>query len=533
MINKIDSKFLNQKYYKNNTYKDKFENILQKVFKPARYIGVEPYSIHKYRPIELEEKLSENINNKIFQNDHSTLDGKNYYYVALTYPDMYEIGMSNLTIKYFYYFINDIKNAICERVFLPDEDLNRLLIEQDIPLLSLESWTPIKNFDLWAFTLQTELTYSNILFLFKLAKISPLSFQRDEEDPIIIVGGVSNFNPLPLSPFVDLFFLGEGEEAIKEIVNLDKENKVKKLSREERIKKLTEIEGVFSFNQIILNHYNDFKNKYPYQKNDNSFDKEKKETKDEDYSPNKEEKEIKNEDYSYNKEKNEIKNEDNSSDNEKKEIKNENIANINDFDLKFFEFLKDEVKFPEFKEIDVKKRVVKDLNKVDYPLVNILPLVQPIQDRLSVEVSRGCLNGCRFCQASFVYRPYREKDPIEVAIFAAKSLFLTGYEECNLTSLSISDYSNVKELIRSMEKYFKDKNISISVPSLRVASFDLDLFDSLSSVRKAGLTFAVEAGCEKIRNKINKEFDEDKFFEIVGSLYARGWKLVKLYFIIG
>ncbi len=447
--------FFNQNYFKNPLYCNEFESLIKKVLKPARYIGIEPYSYHKNK-----------------SNQDSLL-----YKVAITYPDLYEIAMSNLTLKYFYDFINKKDNFVCERVFLPDKDLVELLLLKNLPLLSLESWTPIKNFDLWAFTLQTELDYTNILFLFKLAQLNPFVLNRAEEDPIVIVGGVSVFNPIPLSPFIDLFFLGEGEEKIIEILELDNKNKKNNLSRDQRIKSLLHIDGVFSFHEKIKNYYQNF----------------------------------------IDKPKNKI-------------IDRQSDDNLT---LKFIKYLKDEIKIPDFSGIEVKRQIIKDLNKVKYPLQNILPLVQTVQDRLSCEVARGCLNGCRFCQASFVYRPYREKDSIDIALNLAKSLMITGHEECNLSSLSISDYSNIVSLMKAMEKYLSKKNVSLSVPSLRIASFDIELFNSLSSVRKSGLTFAVEAGSDCFRDKINKHFDEDKFIYIIQNLYLKGWKVVKLYFIMG
>ncbi|MFN3411894.1 MAG: TIGR03960 family B12-binding radical SAM protein [Exilispira sp.] len=463
-VNEIKNYF-NQKYIKNKYNYERLISILVKVSKPARYLGIEPYSIHK---IEKDEDIY----------------SINLYKILISYPDLYEIAMSNLTIKYFYYFLNNIENTICERVFLPDNDLNNLLISENLPLFSLESWNFPKEFDLWAFTVQTELTYTNILYMLKLAQLLPLSFQRKEEDPILIMGGVSVFNPLPLAPFIDLFFIGEGEEAIVEIVKIDKINKEKNLGKRERIEKLKQIDGVFSFNDIIESYYKNY-----YQ----SF-------------------------------------------NDKILLSNKNSVKDKQSNFNYIEFikyLKEYVKIPDLKQIKVKRRIIKDLNKIEYPLVGILPLVQSIQDRVSTEIARGCLNGCRFCQASFIYRPYREKDSIQVASDIVKSLMITGYDECNLSSLSVSDYTNILDLVRALEKFLNERHISLSLPSLRVASFNIDLFDSLKSVRKSGLTFAIEAGCENIRNKINKEFDEEKLFNIIDILYNKGWKLVKLYFIIG
>lgn len=448
------NRFLDQKIYKSDL-KEKIDMLLHRVTKPARYIGVEPYSIHKNNP---------------------------FYRFLFTYPDIYEIGMSNLTVKLFYHIINNIEEACCERCFMPEQDLYEMLLNEHTPIFSLESWLPARSFDIWGFTVQTELVFSNILAMLKLANISVDIFSRSEDDPIIILGGVSAFNPFPLSSFIDLFFIGDGEQAIEKIVKTDIENKRKHLTRKERIDKLCRIDGCFSFVDILNTAKNEFLKVNNRLKSECSF---------------------KNADFS---------------------------------DEKFISFLEflnnNSATF--FDRIDpIIPGCIDNLDNVDYPAFQILPFVRSIQDRPSIEVARGCLNGCRFCQASYIYRPYRERDALKVAEIAVKTSIHTGYEQCNLSSLSVSDYTNIIPLVKSLENYFNDRNISLSLPSLRVASFDIELFSSLQSIRKSGLTFAIEAGSEKVRLKINKEFTEEKFFTILKSLYEKGWRLVKLYFILG
>lgn len=389
---------------------EKIISLLNKVFKPARYLGIEPNSINKFNTYNKSDK----------------------YKFCICYPDLYEIGMSNISIKIIYFLINKYKNFICERVFLPDDDLIDLLKKENIPLFSLETWNFLNNFNMLGFSIHTELTYTNILKILEISKINILRKERDNNDPIIIAGGSNILNPFPLSNFVDLFFIGEFENLLPKILAKDFELIKNGESKENRIKILSNFEGIFN-----------------------------------------------------------------------PEIKNK-----------------------------TKKVFVLDINKIFSPTTDFIPLVKPIQDRPSVEISRGCVNGCRFCQAGYYYRPYREKSPEVIINQIIKIIKNTGYEEINLNSLSVADYSNIIPLLKILEKLSK-YNISISVPSLRIISFPPEILDSLKIVRKSGLTFAIEAGTEEIRNKINKDFSEDKLFHILEQIERKGWNTVKFYFIIG
>lgn len=395
------------KIYKNN-YNIKYE-LLHNVFKPARYIGTEINSIHKSF-------------NKV------------NYRIGLVYPDLYEIGMSNLSIKILYYLINDLNDVQAERIFLPDDDLIEILKEKKINLFSLESWTPINEFNIIGFSIHSELTYTNILHILDLGNIPVLSKNRTEKDPIIIAGGSNILNPLPISPFFDLIFIGEAEEKIIEIINIDKKLIEKNIPREKRLEKLSGIEGIW---------------------------------------------------------------------------------------------------YPKKGKYRVKKAVVSDLDKTFYHKKDMIPFVKTIQDRPVIEIARGCNNGCRFCQAGFYYRPYRERSLKTIIKIMHNLLQNTGYDEINFTSLSVADYSQIKLLIDTLSEYLSKKHISISLPSLRVYSFNIDYLKKLSYVRKPSLTFAIEAGDQELRNKINKYFDEPKFYNILEELVKQGWRHVKFYFIIG
>ncbi|MCX8058529.1 MAG: DUF2344 domain-containing protein [Spirochaetes bacterium] len=385
-------------------------DLLDKVYKPARYIGIEPNSINKF-----------NLYKK-----------NNIYKFCISYPDLYEVGMSNLSIKIIYFLLNSIENIICERVFLPDDDLIKLLKNKSFPLFSLETWNFVKDFNMVGFSIHSELTYTNILKILELSKISIFRKERDDNEPIIIAGGSNILNPFPLSEFIDLFFIGEVEEILPSIIKEDRNLIKNKISRKDRIKAISKFDGIFN-------------------------------------------PELKNKTY---------------------------------------------------------RVFVKDLNNNYILKTDFLPLVKPIQDRVSVEIARGCVNGCRFCQAGYFYRPYREKSPKLIIEQIKEIIKNTGYEELNLTSLSISDYTNIIQLVKILDS-LSIFNISISVPSLRLISFPLDLLDSLKIVRKAGLTFAIEAGNEYIRNKINKFFDEEKLFYLLELISIKGWNLIKFYFIIG
>jgi radical SAM-linked protein len=352
---------------------------------------------------------------------------------AISYPDIYEIGMSNQGIKILYDRINKLNFASCERVFSPWTDFEKFLIDNNIPLFSLESKTPLVNFDFIGISIQYELLLTNFLNILKLGKIEILSKKRKKNDPIVICGGPCVVNPEPYSPFADLFLIGEAEDTIEKF--LAKYKSIKgKFKRNEIIRQLSEIPGiyspVYSKDKIKIQHYKDF---------------------------------------------------------------NENSGILN----------------------------------------HIIPNINVIQNKLVVEIMRGCPNKCRFCQAGVIYKPYREKPIKNILNEIINGVNSLGINEVTLSSLSSGDYSEILLLTNYFTKLFNEKNISFSLPSIRIESFDKKLLNKISSVRKSGLTFAVEAGSREGQISINKPIDTDKILSIISYAVQHGWKLIKLYFMIG
>lgn len=409
----------------NNT----FDDILFRVEKPGRYVGGEFNSVIK---------------------DKEKVDVR----FAFCFPDVYEVGMSHLGMKILYDVLNKREDTYCERVFAPWPDMENLMRENNIPLYALESKDPITNFDFIAFTLQYEMSYTNILNMLNLANVEIRASKRHEEDPIVICGGPCAYNPEPLYDIADIFSLGEGEEHLSEIVDLYKKCKRDKLTRKEFLRMASHIEGTY-----VPSLY----------------------------------------DVTYN--------EDNT--------------------IKEFKPLYDDV--PK----KVKKRIITNFNEVVYPEKFIVPYNEIVHDRIMLETFRGCTRGCRFCQAGMIYRPVREKKTDKLMELADSIIKSTGYEEMSLTSLSICDYSNIKELVYGLIEKYKEKNVSVSLPSLRVDSFSVDLIKELQKVRKSGLTFAPEAGTQRMRDVINKGVTEQNLMDSVSSAFKNGWTTIKLYFMIG
>lgn len=372
---------------------------------------------------------------------------------AFCFPEIYDIGMSYLGMKILYNILNNREDTWCERVFAPNCDMEQVMRKNNIELYGLESKDSIKNFDFVGFTLQYELTYTNILNMLDLANIPIYSKDRKEGMPFVIAGGPCASNPEPLADFIDFFVIGEGEEVINEImdeyIRWKKENK----TRQEFLQIVDKIPGIYVPSLYEVTY-----------KEDNTINK---------------------------------------------------FKRIDD------------------KEIKIRKRIIKDMDKVPFPTKTIVPYASIVHDRIMLEIFRGCIRGCRFCQAGYIYRPVREKSVDKLLEFAKDSIINTGYDEISLTSLSTSDYTKFNELATDLLEITQKKNISLSLPSLRIDSIKDELLDKVKSIKKSGLTFAPEAGTQRLRDVINKNVTEDDIFKACRLAFEKGWSTVKLYFMMG
>ncbi|WP_069649231.1 TIGR03960 family B12-binding radical SAM protein [Caloranaerobacter ferrireducens] len=409
--------------------KDTLDKILSRVEKPARYIGNE---INSYNKNTKEVKVR----------------------FAFAFPDIYEVGMSHLGLHILYNLLNKEEDVFCERVFAPWVDMEHELRKYNIPLYALESKDPINEFDFVGFTLQYEMSYTNVLNMLNLAHIPLLSKDRKEGDPFIIAGGPCAYNPEPLADIIDFFVIGESEELILEIIEIYKKWKENNRTREEFLEDVSQIQGVYvpKFYEVTYNQDGTIK-----------------------------------------------------------------------------EFRPKTDKYPSV----IKKRIIKNLDEVYFPDRVIVPYIETVHDRVMLEIFRGCTRGCRFCQAGMIYRPVRERSVDRLLDYAQKLVEITGHEEISLSSLSTSDYSKLEELVKSLIDKFKDKKIGLSLPSLRLDSFSLDIIQEIQKVRKTGLTFAPEAGSQRLRDIINKGINEEDLINSVRDAFYLGWSTVKLYFMIG
>lgn len=411
--------------------RDDIRSFITKVQRPGRYTGGEPGTVMK---------------------DKSKVKMR----WAFCFPDTYEIGMSNLGVKILAGVLNEMSDVWCERVFAPWIDMEEEMRKRNIPLFALESGDSVAEFDVVAFSLSYELSYSNVLNMLSLSGLPLKAADRDDDCPVVIAGGHCTYNPEPLADFIDVFCIGEGEEALPEFSRLYMEMKEDgSYSKKDFLYRVaTELEGFY------------VPSLYEVEYNENGT-------------------------------------------------------------IKSFEPVDEKV--PK----RVKKRIVENLNTSYFPTNPTLPLIESVHNRITLEVFRGCIRGCRFCQAGFIMRPVREKSPDVLCELARESALNTGYEEISLSSLSISDYSKVDELTERLIEWTNDEKINLSLPSLRADSFTKELMDKISSVRTSTLTFAPEAGTQRLRDVINKNVTEEEILRASHVAFAAGKNQVKLYFMMG
>lgn len=406
-------------------------DILNRVLKPARYTGQEWNSVKK---------------------DH--------HKVAITYalalPDVYEVGMSNLGLRILYDLLNRRDDTAAERVYAPWTDMEAEMRSHDIPLYTLESFRPVSEFDCVGFSLQYEMSFSNILNMLDLAGIPLKTVDRGSEHPFVIGGGPCAFNAEPIADFFDFFIIGEGEDPIVEVTDclVKWKQEGKPEGKLGLLRQVAALDGIYvpQFYRV-------------------------------EYQPD------------------------------------QTIAAVTPIQSEAKAF--------------VVKRIVEDLDKAPFPTKLVMPYLDIVHDRIMLELFRGCTRGCRFCQAGNIYRPVRERRPETLVNLARQLVKDTGYDEISLISLSTADYSCLHGLISELQEGLQEYKVSVSLPSLRIDSFSVDLAQQVQTVRKSGLTFAPEAGTQRLRDVINKGVTEDNLRDAVTAAFKAGWSSIKLYFMIG
>ena len=405
------------------------EEILLSIQQPARYIGGEVNMVKK---------------------DPSAVDIR----FAMCFPDVYEIGMSHLGIQILYDMFNRRDDVYCERVYSPWMDLDPIMREQKIPLFAVESQDLIKKFDFLGITIQYEMCYTNILQVLELSQIPLHAEDRTEEDPIVIGGGPCTYNPEPIAPFFDLFYMGEGEVVYYDLIDRYKEIKARGGSRQEFLEMAAQIPGIY-------------------------------------------------------------------------------VPAFYDVSYKADGTIEAMIPNNPHAPQTVSKQLVMDMSDTWYPEKPVVPYLRATQDRVVLEIMRGCIRGCRFCQAGMVYRPVRERSLEELKRLARTMLKSTGHEEISLSSLSSSDYTKLEGIVNFLIDEFDGKGVNVSLPSLRIDAFSLDVMSKVQDVKKSSLTFAPEAGSQRLRNVINKGLTEENILNGSAEAFKGGWNRVKLYFMLG